>query len=122
MARERSCMDPVEVGSRDGMGHRMGHGVVVDSRRLVRGHVVESVHSDGRRNNRGVVGYDHGTRVENIRVVVGHGGHSHPSGMGHDALVNGNEHGRVECLVGSLWSISAWPGDCSWSNLHRQRR
>lgn len=107
--REHSCMGPVVVGSRDGMGHRMGHGVVVGSRRLVRGRVVGSVHNGGHHSNHGVAGCDHGIRVESSRVVVGHGGRIHPSHMEHDVLGNGNEHGRVECLAGSSWSISAWP-------------
>lgn len=108
MVRGRSCMDPVGVDSRDGMGHHMGHGAVVGSRRLGHEHVVGSVHTDGRRSNHGVVGCDHGIRVGNSCVVEGHDGRTHPVGMERGVLESGNEHGRVELLAGSSWSISTW--------------
>lgn len=102
------CMDPVVVGSRDGMGPHTIHGVVVGSRRLGHGHVVESVHSGGHRSNHGVVGYVHDIRVGSSHVVVGRGGRTHRLGMG-DVLGNGNEHDRrVGYPAGSLWSVSAW--------------
>lgn len=102
------CMDPVVVGSRDGMGPRTFHDVVVGSRRLGRGHVVGSVHNGGHRSIRGVEGYDHDIRGESSHVVVDHGDRTHQLDMG-DVLESGNEHGRcVGYPAGSLWSVSVW--------------
>lgn len=102
------CMDPVVVGSRDGMGPHTIHGVVVDSRRLDHDHVVGSVHSGGHRSNHGVAGCDHDIRVGSSHVEVGHGDRTRRLGMG-DALGSENEHGRcVGYPAGSLWSVSAW--------------
>ena len=117
MEREHSCMGPVVVGSRDGTGHRMDHGVVAGSHRLGHEHVVGSVHSGGHRSNHGVVGCDHGIRVENSCAVVGHGGRSHPLGMEHGVLENGNGHGRVEYLAGSSRLVSSWSWRVSWIKL-----